>query len=306
MDVAAVGAVELCVNLEPGGRLSTFPSAHRADDTDSETEDTAFLQKEICVTYVDPILTHAQAARVSDFTMKLYQEMERDPNFHQLGSAMGFAYADLLGQSDDVGHYYLYIPHNRGADPLPALVFLHGSAGNFKTYLWLWSKLAEEQGMVVIAPSFGFGNWLRPQAVSSVLAALDDAATLVEIDQEQVFLAGISNGGLGVSQLGAAVPDRFAGLIFLSPVMATHLLESGTFLENWTGRPVLVLTGEADERVPYAYVQRHVKLLQEAGVRVTDIVYPGEDHFLFFSRPEDILDDVSEWLLHNQETTILP
>jgi predicted esterase len=160
--------------------------------------------------------------------------------------------------------------------------------------------------MVVIAPSFGFGNWLRPQAVSSVLAALDDAATLVEIDQEQVFLAGISNGGLGVSQLGAAAPERFAGLLFLSPVMATHLLESGTFLENWTGRPVLVLTGKADERVPYEYVQHHVRLLEGAGVSVTENAYPGEDHFLFFSRPEDILDDASEWLLQNQGAAILP
>jgi hypothetical protein len=78
--------------------------------------------------YVDPILTRAQASRVSDFTVELYREMERDPDFHELGSAMGFAYADLLGQSDVVGHYYLYIPRNRGEDPLPAFVFLHGSA----------------------------------------------------------------------------------------------------------------------------------------------------------------------------------
>jgi hypothetical protein len=132
--------------------------------------------------YLDPILTRDQARRVSVFTLDLYRDMERDPDFHRLGSAMGWAYAELLGQPFDVGHYYLYVPRNRGSGPSPAIVFLHGSAGNFKAYTWLWSRLAEEQGMVVIAPSYGFGNWDRAGVVA-VLRALDDAATLVDIDQ---------------------------------------------------------------------------------------------------------------------------
>lgn len=249
--------------------------------------------------YLDPILTRQQASRVSEFTLELYREMEREADFQRLGSAMRFSYAGLLGQSPDAGHYYLYVPRNRGEGPLPAFVFLHGSAGNFKAYTWLWSKLAEEEGMIVIAPSFGFGNWRRPGGAASVLRALDDAATLVEIDEERVFLAGLSNGGLGVSQLAAQAPDRFAGLIFLSPVMDTRVLESGAFLQGWQSRPVLVLTGEDDRRIPYEYVQRHARLLAKAGVRVTEIAYPGEDHFLIFSRPEQVIQDVSEWLSPN-------
>lgn len=254
----------------------------------------------LVIPYMDPILTPKQASRVSDFTLELYREMERDPNFHQLGSVMAFAYADLLGQPPDAGHYYLYVPKKRGEGPLPVLLFLHGSGGNFKTYLWVWSRLAEQQGLIIIAPSFGFGNWLEPGATRSVLRALDDASTFIDIDEERVFLAGLSNGGLGVSQLAAAAPERFRGLIFLSPVMATGLLENQAFVENWKGRPVLVVTGEADERVPYEYVQRHVRQLKGAGARITMIAYPGEDHFLFFSRPDDILNDISKWFLENE------
>lgn len=249
--------------------------------------------------FVDPILTRDQAARVSDFTLELYCAMERDPDFHELGSAMGFAYAGLLGRPDTAGHYYVYVPYNHGKEPLPALVFLHGSAGNFKAYTWLWSKLAEEQGMAIIAPSFGFGNWLRPGGVDAVLAAIEDAATVVEIDREHVFLAGLSNGGLGVSQLAVAAPDRFAGLIFLSPVMDTSVLQSQAFREQWAGRPVLVLAGEADRRIPLPYVQRHVDLLRQAGVKVSDVVYRGEDHFLVFSQPDAIRHAVAAWLRQN-------
>jgi pimeloyl-ACP methyl ester carboxylesterase len=246
--------------------------------------------------YLDPILTRDQACRVSTFTLDLYRDMERDRDFHQLGSAMGWAYAEFLGRPFDVGHYYLYVPRKRGSGPSPAIVFLHGSAGNFKAYTWVWSKLAEEQGMVIIAPSFGFGNWDR-SGVASVLQALDDAATVVDINQDQVYLAGLSNGGLGVSQLAEAAPERFRGLIFISPVMETKILDGTRFHHTWRDRPVLVVTGEADRRIPVGYVEQRVSNLRAGGVQVTEIIYPDEDHFLFFSQPENVLGDISSWLL---------
>jgi pimeloyl-ACP methyl ester carboxylesterase len=249
--------------------------------------------------YLDRFFTREQARRVGPFTLALYREMEQDPNFHQLGSVQGWAYAELFGLPFNVGHYYLYVPKNRPAGPRPALVFLHGSLGNFKTYTWIWSRLAEREGLVIIAPSYGFGNWRAEDSIAVVSAALADAATQVEIDPDRVYLAGLSNGGLGVSHLALAQPERFRGLIFLSPVMDTRIVSSPAFLERWRGRPVLVITGAADERIPLAYVRQRVVDLQAGGVAVTEKVYPGEDHFLFFSQPEPVLAEVQGWLETN-------
>jgi pimeloyl-ACP methyl ester carboxylesterase len=246
--------------------------------------------------FVDPLFTFSRAQRVAPFTLALYREMEEDPNFHQLGSAQGWAYTELLQQPFEVGHYYLYLPQQRPEGSLPVLIFLHGSAGNFKTYTWVWSKLAEQQGLVVIAPSYGFGNWRYPDTIEVVSRALADAATQVEIDPERIYLAGLSNGGLGVSYLAAAQPDQFRGLIFLSPVMETRLVDDPAFLERWRGRPVLVMTGAADERIPLRYVEQQIRVLREGGVAVTEHIYPGEDHFLVFSQPEAIREDVLQWL----------
>jgi pimeloyl-ACP methyl ester carboxylesterase len=255
----------------------------------------------VIMTFLDPLLTHEQARRVTPFTLALYREMEQDPNFHRLGSVLGWGYADLLGLPFDVGHYYLYIPQQRPAGPLPVLVFLHGSAGNFKTYTWVWSRLAEREGLVIIAPSFGFGNWRYAESVDVVSRALADAATQVELDPNRVYLAGLSNGGLGVSYLALAQPERFRGLIFLSPVMRDKIIDDSAFLEKWRGRPVLVITGEEDERIPLLYVQQRVDILRAGGVDVTEQVYPGEDHFLVFSQPEAIRADVSRWLAAVEE-----
>lgn len=246
---------------------------------------------------LDPLFTYERANRVRGFTLALYREMDRDPNFRALGSAMGWVYADWLGQPYNAGHYYLYIPKNRPSGPLPAILFLHGSVGNFKAYTWVWSSLAEKLGYVIIAPSFGFGNWRESGGVSAAVKALEDAQTIVELDESRLYLAGLSNGGLGVSLLADAIPERFRGLIFISPVMATETVDQPAFQAAWAGRPVLVITGQADERVPFTYVTERVSQLERGRVTVEYISYPEEDHFLFFSQRERVLQDISQWLL---------
>jgi pimeloyl-ACP methyl ester carboxylesterase len=64
---------------------------------------------------------------------------------------------------------------------------------------------------------------------------------------------------------------------------------------------VLIVTGEADERIPIEYVDRQSSELEEGGVVVTYRQFPGEDHFLFFSQPSAVLDVVAAWLLDNAD-----
>ena len=245
--------------------------------------------------YVDPLLTVEQSDRVSVFTMDIYQEMEQDAHFHELGSAMNLAYAELLGQQFNVGHYYLYIPPNAPETPRPALVFLHGSAGNFKAYTWIWSKLAEAEGFVLIVPSYGFGNW-NEAGVQSVFQILDDAQQRVSIDASQIYLAGLSNGGIGVSRLAVAAPEMFRGLIYLSPVMPPNIVDSPAFQTAWANRPILIVSGEADKRIPISYVQQRIANFEKANINVTIKRYPNEDHFLVFSQPDSIRQTIAEWL----------
>jgi len=246
--------------------------------------------------YADALLTQQQGHRVWSFTLDIYREMEADQDFHELGSVLGWAYADLVGLPFDIGHYYLYLPQRPADGPRPLLIFLHGAAGNFKAYTWLFSQLADDRNMVLIAPSFGFGNWRQPGGTEAIQRALDDVMQVTEIDPDQVYLMGLSNGGLGVSLAAAEWPERFRGLILLSPVMATEVVEQQTFLDSWRGRPVLVISGEDDRRIPVAYVHARVANLQHGGVEVSKIIYPGEDHFLVFSQPAGVLQDISDWL----------
>jgi pimeloyl-ACP methyl ester carboxylesterase len=248
------------------------------------------------IPHLDPIIDREQARRLASFILPAYREMETDPEFHRLGSAMGWAYAELLGQPFDVGHYYLYVPRNRPSDPLPAILFLHGSAGNFKVYTWAWSHLAEERGCAIIAPSFGFGNWYRAGGVRAVKRALSDAEMVVPLDHDGIYLVGLSNGGTGVSRVASEMPGRFRGLVFVSGVVEPSIVASDSFLRDWRNRPVLVIHGGADRRIPASTARLAVAKMESGGVNVSYVEYPDEDHFLFLSRLEEVLHDVSTWM----------
>jgi predicted esterase len=237
---------------------------------------------------VDEIASHLQG---------LYAEMDSQDDFGRLGCVLGLAYADLPDRpTPDVGHYYLYVPGHRRSGPHPAVVFLHGSAGNFKLYTWLFSWLAEQSGCVVIAPSFGWGNWGQPEATGVVLRALEDAERIVPIDPARIYLAGFSAGGEGVTRVGIDEPQRFAGLIYLSPSLESREVRNEPFLEAWRNRPMLVVTGRKDSRIPIAEVREAIAAAREGGVQVTEVIYPEDGHCLLLLRSRDVLNNIAAWL----------
>jgi hypothetical protein len=87
---------------------------------------------------LDPIITLRSAAKLRALTTDVYRAMDADPRFYPLGSAMSYAYSDLSS-----GHLYTYVPEHAAAERLGALVFLHGSAGNFKVYTHLLTRVAD-------------------------------------------------------------------------------------------------------------------------------------------------------------------
>jgi pimeloyl-ACP methyl ester carboxylesterase len=245
----------------------------------------------------DRLFTMKQAKTLTGLTASIYAELEADPAFHALGSVMPETYDELWGLPFNHGHYYLYVPPGLDrANPRPALVFLHGSGGNFKAYTWLLSRVADQLGMVLIAPTYGFGNWREPDTSRIVQGALEDAAKVVRLDAQNVHLIGLSNGGLGVSQAGRSLGPKLRSLIFLSPVFNRGAVSAPEFIRQWRDRPVLVISGRVDDRIPIDYVAANVDELKRGGADVTFRAVEGADHLLVFSHRALVLQALREWI----------
>jgi len=247
--------------------------------------------------FLDPLFTGTQASHLKRWTAGIYAELERDADFHDLGSVLPDVASECLGLGENRGHAYLYVP--RGADrsqPHPVLVFFHGSGGNFKAYLWLLSRVADQLDLVVVAPSFGLGNWQSPDTEKTVAATLIAAQKIVKIDPAAIHLLGLSNGGLAVSQLACEPGSRYRSYGFLSPVFDVERVKEAARKGLWQSKSVLVFSGLRDDRVPADYVRDQAAAIQRGGGQVQIEFVEDADHFLFFSHREQTIERLTSWL----------
>ncbi len=245
---------------------------------------------------LDPLFTRKQRKELSAMTDRMYAEMAADADFTAVGSALPSIYRELCFEDFRNGHYFHYIPAgvNR-SKPTPALVFLHGSGGNFKAYVWLLSKLADELGITVIAPSFGMGNWEKRGGYETITRAIADAGKHAAIDPDQIHLMGLSNGGKGICLAESTAGPKFRSLIFLSAVFHSRI-KPAKLAARLLPRHVLILSGGSDERAPWEYVSDYAEKLKAGGLDVTSHGFESEDHFLFFRQRTEVLNLVAKWI----------
>ena len=180
------------------------------------------------------------------------------------------------------------------ANPVPAVVFLHGAAGVLSSRGPAYARQLAQMGVAgVVVDSFGSRRELGTSFIDRLLniteaAILADAyATLAwldglpEVDGERVALMGFSYGGMatlyGVQEQVARtfLPQgpRFAGHVaFYAPCIASFE-ETAT-----TGAPVLMLAGDGDAIVDPQRCAETEAALEAGGSTVTRITYEGAYH----------------------------
>lgn len=279
------------------------------------------LAMTLCPT-AEPQMTFAEAARMRSLTVPLYDAMNRDTGFCDLGSTFELACRDLFHLPFPTNHYFVVMPSQETAEAassgdagktadspttrrdatsttatrLPCLLFLHGQGGNAKAYPWLFSRLARQQKCIVIHPTFGMGNWDNPKGAAMVVAVAREAIQKLPIDPKRIFLMGYSNGGMGVTRAAIVAPELFQGLIYLSPVTEDELFATQEFQSRVNDRKLLFLHGDQDRRIPRQFVEGTVASLRQRAHNVRLRVYADEDHWLLFSQPQAILDEVWEFM----------
>jgi predicted esterase len=168
-------------------------------------------------------------------------------------------------------------PHGRPAQA--AVVFLHGFGGSFTLECWMMAEAARAVEAMTVCPSTGFaGRWWAPDGERTLRKALAHVAAR---GIRRVYLAGLSNGGIGATLLARRLAGSLAGLI----------LVSGASPEGSTGGlPALVVQGEGDTMVS-AQVTR-------AFAARTGAVYAGFDggHFVMMVRRAEVREAIVRWL----------
>ena len=156
--------------------------------------------------------------------------------------------------------YLLYLPKDYEQKPSwPLLLFLHG-AGERGDDLNVVKKHGPpkliDQGkqfpFIVVSPQCPSGKWWEPFELS---ALLDEIVEKYKVDQDRIYVTGLSMGGFGTWALAAHSPSRFAAIV---PICSGGELRSTRALVNV---PIWVFHGAKDPTVPLEMSERMVEVV---------------------------------------------
>lgn len=190
--------------------------------------------------------------------------------------------------------YLLYLPEDYESRPSwPLLLFLHG-AGERGDDLDLVKKhgppklISEGKALplVVVSPQCPSNRRWEPMELATLL---DEVVERYRIDQQRIYVTGLSMGGFGTFALAAYQPQRLAAIVPIcgggEPIMARLI----------SPVPAWVFHGAKDRVVPLSRSEQMVEALERAGGQVKFTVYPDAEHDSWtetYANPE-----LYEWLL---------
>lgn len=183
---------------------------------------------------------------------------------------VSLTYTDSAGTSLNFRLYQPQARPDRRRDGFPLVVFLHGAgergannisqiSANQGAYAFAKPERQASDPSYVLAPQAPIGSsWTAPAVQAALLELIDTITAGFPIDEDRLYLTGLSMGGIGSFDILPKHPDKFAGALLVAatgdpsrmplmrdvPLWATHSVDDPT-VNYTTGTLALINALEA-------------------------------------------------------------
>ncbi len=173
--------------------------------------------------------------------------------------------------------YLLSLPadYGKSTKDWPLVLFLHGAGESGSDLARVKThgppKLVEANGpfpFILVSPQSPGRGW-NPDVLNGLL---DSVMKEYRVDQDRVYLTGLSMGGYGTWALAAAHPERFAAI---APICGGGNTKDAPKLARL---PIWVFHGGKDNTVPLKRSEEMVEAIKAAGGNPKFTVYPEAGH----------------------------
>ena len=203
--------------------------------------------------------------------------------------------------------YRLFVPSNYDKNrSYPLVIWLHGggSAGDdnlgqisldnkLGTHFWTRKENQARNPAFVLAPQ-SLGTWdsnAEPEMSEELNLVLEILAVVrkdYNIDSNRLYVAGQSNGGIGVFGLITKKPGLFAGAISLCGAGNANIASRAAKTALWA------FHGEKDDVIPVEHTRKMIAAIKKAGGNPKYTEYKGVGHDIWemvFKEPQ-----LEDWL----------
>ena len=197
--------------------------------------------------------------------------------------------------------YLLYLPegYNHSGDAWPMILFLHGAGERGddleKVKVHGPPKIVQGRkdfGFIVVSPQCPSRSWW-PNDVEMLKSLVDDICAKYNVDEERIYLTGLSMGGYGTWSLACEYPERFAAI---APICGGGEPFLSSKLRNV---PVWAFHGAKDNLVPLEESEQMVEAIKKAGGQAKLTVYPDAGHDSWTATYEN--PELYEWFLKHKK-----
>jgi predicted esterase len=206
------------------------------------------------------------------------------------GPQVATFYSDV---DDTEQPYGLYIPKNYDAQrKYPLVVMLHGAGSNHRLSMKRVFGKSNLPGETDVEASRYFPEWKDVEyfvaspyargtmgyqgiAEKDVMDVLTDVKKRFSIDEDRIYLTGLSMGGGGTLWIGLTRPDLWAAM---APVCPAPPPGTDDLAVNGLNIPFHFFHGDQDQAVPVTVSRNWTKKLKELGAQIEYIEYPGVNH----------------------------
>jgi len=178
-------------------------------------------------------------------------------------------------------NYLLHLPEDYNKDPnkkWPIIFYLHGRHASGKHLesierygLPYYLSKGKKIDFIVVSPQCPWNkNWSSEDWFNPVY---DEVAAKLRVDDNRVYLIGMSMGGFGTWALADRMPDRFAAI---SPMCGGADVK---WADKLSKIPTWVFHGTADRQIPFSRSEVMVKALEKlkANVKFSRLINQGHD-----------------------------
>lgn len=190
----------------------------------------------------------------------------------------------------------------------PALFVMHGMGSNEQNMLTLVDGLKDSffifsiRGPLTQGPGFayfsieGYGSPHRESfddAIQKLTSFIDEATMEYQIDPEQLYLLGFSQGAIASMTLALTLGNKIKGIVALSGYIP-HFVKEEYVNNPGNQLSVFISHGEYDQVLPFEWGEANAEQFTKLEVPVTFKSYP-EGHTV----SRNNLQDCESWILED-------